>query len=44
MAEPFAQVVAGFLDGCPALPLAAERSMAYPRWLLDLDRPAATSD
>jgi hypothetical protein len=44
MAESFPQVVAGFLDGCPALPLAAERSMAYPRWLLDLDRPAATSD
>jgi hypothetical protein len=40
MPEPFAQVVAGFLEGCPALRLAAERSMAYPRWLLDLDRTA----
>jgi hypothetical protein len=44
MPEPFAQIVAGFLDGCPVLPLSAERSMAYPRWLRDLDRPAATSD
>jgi hypothetical protein len=42
MSEPFTAVVAGFLQGCPALPLAAERSMAYPRWLLELGPPAST--
>jgi hypothetical protein len=40
MAEPFAQVVAGFFESCPKLPLFVEHSMSYPRWLLDLDRPA----
>jgi hypothetical protein len=40
MAEPFAQVVAGFLEGCPALPLSAGRSMSYPRWLLEVAPPA----
>lgn len=43
MPEPFAQVVAGFLEGCPALPLSLARSMAYPRWLLDFDQPARPS-
>ena len=43
MAEPLAQVVAGFLEGCPALPLGAEQSMAYPRWLLGFDRPPCRS-
>jgi hypothetical protein len=38
VAESFAQVVAGFLAGCPALPLSAERSMSYPCWLLAFDR------
>jgi hypothetical protein len=38
--EPFARIVTRCLEGCPALPLAAERSMAYPRWLRDLDRQA----
>jgi hypothetical protein len=42
MPAELAAVVAGVLEGCPALPLRAERSMSYPRWLLDLDRPAAT--
>jgi hypothetical protein len=35
MLEDLAAVVAGFLAGCPALPLTADRSMSYPRWLLD---------
>jgi hypothetical protein len=43
MTEPFSRTVAQLLKGCPALPLAAERSMAYPRWLRDFDRPAPTS-
>jgi len=43
MAEPFSRIVARFLEGCPALPLAAEQSMAYPCWLHDLDRPDPTS-
>lgn len=29
----FAEAVAWLLDGCPAKPLGAENSMAYPRWL-----------
>jgi hypothetical protein len=40
MVEPFAQIVAGFLESCPALPLPAARSMSYPRWLLDVAPPA----
>jgi hypothetical protein len=36
--ERLASVVTGFLEGCPALPLSAEQSMSYPRWLLDLHR------
>jgi hypothetical protein len=40
MPEPFAQLVAGFLEGCPALPLSVEHSMSYPRWLLDFAPPA----
>ena len=39
MAAPFSRIVARFAEGCPARPLAAERSMAYPRWLLELDPP-----
>ena len=39
----FARVVGRFLEGCPALPLAPERSMSYPRWLLTLDQPARAS-
>jgi hypothetical protein len=35
----FAKIVAGFLEGCPALPLGADHSMSYPRWLRALDRP-----
>jgi hypothetical protein len=31
-AEPFVQVVAAFLENCPALPL-ADHSMSSPRWL-----------
>jgi hypothetical protein len=38
--EGFAAIVAGFLEGCPALPLTADRSMSYPHWLLGFDRPA----
>jgi hypothetical protein len=30
---PFAKAVATLLAGYPARPLAAERSMSYPRWL-----------
>jgi hypothetical protein len=40
MSERFTQVVGCFLEGCPALPLTADRSMSYPRWLLDFDPPA----
>jgi hypothetical protein len=40
MPEPFARVVAGFLQGCPALPLSAGHSMSYPRWLRDIAPPA----
>ena len=39
--ELFGQVVAAFLAGCPALPLSADQSMSYPRWLLALDRSSA---
>jgi hypothetical protein len=35
LSERFAQVVRCFLEGCPALPLGADRSMSYPRWLLE---------
>ena len=38
MLEEIAQVIAGFLEGCPALPLTAARSMSYPRWLLEIER------
>jgi hypothetical protein len=41
--ERFAQVVRFFLEGCPALPLSADRSMSYPRWLLDFDRSGGSS-
>jgi hypothetical protein len=41
MAEPFEQAVAEFLKHCPALPLSADNSISYPRWLLEVD-PAAT--
>jgi hypothetical protein len=41
MAGPFERTVAEFLKDCPALPLGADRSMSYPRWLLEVD-PAAT--
>jgi hypothetical protein len=34
----FPQIVAGFLAGCPALPLSVDRSMSYPGWLLAFDR------
>jgi hypothetical protein len=43
MAEPFSRTVARFLEGCPALPLATEQSMAYPRWLRDFTPPARPS-
>jgi len=39
-AARFAPMVAGFLGDCPALPLMADRSMSYPRWLLDVERQA----
>ena len=42
--QTFTEVVARFLVGCPALPLAAERSMSYPRWLVAFDQPAGISD
>lgn len=42
--QAFVQVVARFLEGCPALPLTADRSMSYPRWLLAFDQPAGGSD
>jgi hypothetical protein len=35
----FMPTVARFLEDCPALPLMADRSMSYPRWLFDLDQP-----
>lgn len=35
--EAFTGIVAGFAEGCPALPLAASWSMAYPRWLSDVN-------
>jgi hypothetical protein len=41
--QTFVQVVARFLEGCPARPLSAERSMSYPRWLLGFDQPAGDS-
>jgi hypothetical protein len=41
--QSFMQVVARLLEGCPALPLTAERSMSYPRWLLAFDQPAGIS-
>jgi hypothetical protein len=39
----FAQVVRCFLEGCSALPLSADRSMSYPRWLLDFDQLGGSS-
>jgi hypothetical protein len=42
MVERLAPVVARFLEGCPARPLVAERSIAYPRWLLDVAPRART--
>jgi hypothetical protein len=42
--ERFAQVVGRFLEACPALPLSADRSMSYPRWLLEVDPPATMAD
>jgi hypothetical protein len=39
VAALFAPAVTRFLEGYPALPLSAKRSMSYPRWLLDFDRP-----
>jgi hypothetical protein len=42
--EEFVQIVARFLEGCPALPLSAERSMSYPHWLLAFDQEARGSD
>jgi hypothetical protein len=44
MAEPFEQTVAEFLKDCPALPLSADRSMSYPRWLLGSTRPQTMPD
>jgi hypothetical protein len=38
----FAEIVPGFLDGCPALPLNADRSMPYPRWLRTFDHSPST--
>jgi hypothetical protein len=38
VSEFLAQIVASFLAGCPALPLSADQSMSYPRWLLAYDR------
>ena len=43
-ARQFVQIVARVLDGCPALPLSAERSMSYPHWLLAFDQEARGSD
>jgi hypothetical protein len=44
MAEPFEQTVAEFLKDCPALPLSADRSMSYPRWLLEVDLATTMAD
>jgi hypothetical protein len=44
ISERFMQVVERFLEGCPALPLTADRSMSYPRWLLDFDPPGRNDD
>jgi hypothetical protein len=41
--ERFAPVVRRFLEGFPALPLTADRSMSYPRWLLSFDQTGASS-
>jgi hypothetical protein len=41
--ERFAHVVDRFLEGCPALPLSADRSISYPRWLLDFDQSGGSS-
>lgn len=40
MTEPFEHTIIEFCKDCPALPLSADRSMSYPRWLLDVDPPA----
>jgi hypothetical protein len=42
MVERFPPVVTRLLEGCPARPLAAERSIAYPRWLLEVAPRART--
>jgi hypothetical protein len=42
--ERFAPVVGRFLEGCPALPLTADRSMSYPRWLARLDNARLPPD
>jgi hypothetical protein len=44
MAESFERTVAEFLKDCPALPLGADRSMSYPRWLLEVDPPATMTE
>jgi hypothetical protein len=43
-ADVLAPSVARFLEGFPALPLAADRSKSYPRWLSDLATIALRSD
>lgn len=37
MEDAFNAAVAGFLEGCPALPLSLAQSMSYPAWLAALD-------
>jgi hypothetical protein len=44
MDAPFTQGVARLLDGCPALPLRATCSMAYPRWLGEVEGASAAAD
>jgi hypothetical protein len=41
--ERFGQVVRSFLEGCPARPLSAERSMSYPHWLREFASLAGTT-
>jgi hypothetical protein len=43
-AEMLAPIVARFLEGFPVMPLAADRSRSYPRWLSDLAAVALRSD
>lgn len=44
MAAALVPIVARFLEDCPTLPLAADRSMGYPRWLLRIgDATGATT-